>query len=160
VGHDESRPRVPPGQVALRRTRVRLPRFAQGRFLVRSRELDLGHGAWDETLTLFRQLLGALRSADRCLAAADPDGARRLLWHEKVWRRRDRQCLARLAEVCLLVEPVGAVERLRSRLALASYLDSLEGRFPVAQLFLPGETWDQERLASLAERARAWLNGS
>jgi tetratricopeptide (TPR) repeat protein len=116
--------------------------------------------AWDETQSMFRQLLGALRSADRCLAAGDPDGARRLLWHEIVWKRRDRQCLARLAEACLRKEPVVAVERLRSRLALASFLHAFEERFPVSQLFLPGGTWSQERLASLAKRARAWLDGS
>ncbi len=103
----------------------------------------------------------AILAADRGLAARDPEGAISALDIVLVWRSRDRQSLARLAQAWLDVVPTDPVRVLRRRLALATFL-GVHHDYGVGlghDLPIPPHSWGKERLEELAERVRGELEG-
>lgn len=104
-------------------------------------------------------VLDGIVAADRLLGEGDALGAIAALDTVLVWRSRDRQPLARLAQAWLDVHPREPVQELRRRLALATFLgvhDDYEDGYgrdlPIRPL-----AWGKDRLAGLAERVRAEL---
>lgn len=114
-----------------------------------------------EDLLLFRlgPLLAAIRTADEHLSGGRGPEVVQALDVPVVWRSRDRQALARLAEGWLLVEPTDDHHELRRRLALATFCgvqaDYLEGSGH--DVPIPPHTWSEGRLADVAARARVEL---
>jgi hypothetical protein len=107
------------------------------------------------------RLLASVRRADRSLEARD--GVRALgeldTWHWHVWNSVDLQIRARLAEGMLLHPGSSSAQlRIRKRLMLAAYLQQFHER-PIFRRELPlgPFAWSAERLADVADRARAWL---
>lgn len=112
-------------------------------------------------LSRFGPVVHAIIEADRCLAAGDAEGAITALDIVLVWRSRDRQSLARLAQAWLDVHPDEPVRQLRRRMALATFLgvhDDYEDGFG-HDLPIPPHSWGKERLTELAERVRGELEG-
>ena len=115
-------------------------------------------GAADEpTREALRALVTAVATADRALAARDPEAAVCALQPAPLWRMWDVQSHARRATAWLaLDDPERA---LRRHLALATYLDVFAD-LPdglSASVPLPGATWDRAKLGEVAAAARAWL---
>lgn len=76
-----------------------------------------------------------------------------------VWRTRELQSTARLAEAFLAGPPPEDHGVLKMTVALAVFLDRhrlAEGRFR-RELPIPGATWDRQTRDGLARRCRAWL---
>ncbi len=112
-------------------------------------------------LSRFGPVVHAIIEADRCLAAGDPEQAITVLDIVLVWRSRDRQSLARLAQAWLDVHPEEPVRQLRRRLALATFLgvhDDYEDGFG-HDLPIPPHSWGKERIAELVGRVRGELEG-
>ncbi len=118
--------------------------------------------AWDRRQPLVRQLLGAIRIADRALAAGDLEAARAAVRRPAVWRGEELQSLARMTRIFLDTPTPSPRERFFKRHALALFrVLHRDGRMSRRwQILLPGLTWEEDRLDDLAERAGAWLEGS
>lgn len=105
------------------------------------------------------QLVAATRAADACLLRDDAQGAVDLLEAIQVWECGEVQSLARLAEAYLRLPDDGPY---RKALALATYANA-HGEavsFRRRELPLPDARRDKAQLDSLAEQARAWLEGA
>ncbi len=114
---------------------------------------------WGPRQPVVRQLLGAVRTADRALAAGDAGAARVALERPVVWREAEVQSAARLAAAHLETRAVTPAERFAKRVGLAFFRDAMNRPPEIRrELFLPGLTWDAERLAELDARAGAWLD--
>ena len=114
---------------------------------------------WDESCSTLRQLLGAVHVADTCLGNDDARGAIAAMDRPAVWRTRELQSTARLAEAFLAGPPPEDHGVLKMTVALAVFLDRhrlAEGRFR-RELPIPGATWDRQTRDGLARRCRAWL---
>jgi hypothetical protein len=96
------------------------------------------------------------------LARGDALGVREVLDTEAIWRAREVQSLARLAQASLLVEAEGEVGRFHKTLALAAFLDAheVEHEFLRVELPLSGRAWPTARIDDVARRAREWLEGN
>ncbi len=118
-------------------------------------------GDWSPDQPLVRQLVGAIRTADRALAAGDAGAARAALERPVLWRAVEVQSAARLAVAHLRTgeSAVTAGDRFNRRLGLAFFLDAV-GRESGdrREILLAGLSWDSERLEELEDRARAWLD--
>ena len=116
---------------------------------------------WAPHQPLVRQLLGAIRTADSALDAGDPEAARAALDRAALWRADELQSSARLARAWLGISAQDPRACFRKRLALARFLHLHQERgFPWPAIEMPGLSWGAERLARVAERAAAWLEGS
>ncbi len=105
-----------------------------------------------------RQLLGAMRLADRALAAGDPATALAAIDRRAVWHQAEVQSAARLAAAYLELSASDPGERYRKRLALALFQDVFKARKQaLVEISLPGLSWDEERLTEVANRALSWL---
>ncbi len=105
-----------------------------------------------------RQLLGAIRLADRALADGDPAAALAAVDRRVVWHQAEPQSAGRLAAAYLEISVSDPAERFRKRLALALFEHACQAeKRRLAELFLPGLSWDEARLADVAHRARAWF---
>ncbi len=105
-----------------------------------------------------RQLLGAIRLADRALAAGDPAGSLAALDFQAMWHQAEPQSAARLAAAYLEIPSASPVKRYHKRLALALFLHACQtGERALVEILLPGLSWDETRLAEVESRARAWL---
>ena len=114
---------------------------------------------WDDTKSPLRQLQGAIREADHCLARNDAKGALNAMNRPVVFRTREKQSTARLAEAFLANPPTDDEGGLRMAVTLATFLaqhrrvDTSLGR----DLRVPGITWSRQHLDELAEHCRDWL---
>ena len=105
-----------------------------------------------------RQLLGSIRLADRALAAGDPASALAALDRQAVWHQAEHQSAARLAAAYLEISVSEPGERFRKRLALALFQHVYSTRKRMlSEIQLPELSWDENRLAEVANRAAAWL---
>ncbi len=115
---------------------------------------------WGPDQPAIRRLVGALRTADRALAAGDPAAARAALDRRDVRWYQELQTAARRASAYLAMPPSAAAgERFDERLALAFYAQLRQDaeQYSRHDLFLPDLSWDEERLAELEERVVARL---
>jgi len=107
---------------------------------------------WDHTTSPLRQLRGAIATADACRAHDDLAGALAALQRRAVYRSREIQSLARLADLMLTTELVDPFER---TCVLASFLDAFtnlrSNDLPIA------DAWSAETIALVAARARQRL---
>jgi hypothetical protein len=101
------------------------------------------------------QLRRAIARATACRARGDVSGALAALRARCVYRARERQSRARLADAWLALPEVEGDEAWFDKaLALAQFLDVED----LAQFDLPlADAWDEARLAEVASRARAWF---
>ncbi|MCP4656474.1 MAG: hypothetical protein GY856_13765 [bacterium] len=115
---------------------------------------------WGPDQPLVRQLLGAIRTADRALEAGDAAAALATLDCSAVWQGSEMQSAARLAAASLETTPRNPAERFRKRLALAFFCDlhGIRHQLVRKELQLPGLAWDQPQLERIEQRARAWLD--
>ncbi len=105
-----------------------------------------------------RQLLGAIRLADRALAAGDPAAALAAVDRWVVWHQAEPQSAGRLAAAYLELSVPDPGERFRKRLALALFEHARQAEErKLVNLFLPGLSWDEDRLTDVGRRARVWL---
>ncbi|HTP30001.1 MAG TPA: hypothetical protein VMK12_30630, partial [Anaeromyxobacteraceae bacterium] len=106
------------------------------------------------------RFLASIVHADLLLACGDCIQAAAELGDCGAWNALDIQLRARLAHALLLQPDRDPVHRVRKRFAVAAFLHEY-GRQPAWPRMLPLGSWSlsQEELASLASRARAWLNG-
>ena len=105
-----------------------------------------------------RQLLGAIRLADRALAAGDPAAALAAVDRRVVWHQAEPQSAGRLAAAYLELSVSDPGERFRKRLALALFEHALQAEErKLVNVFLPGLSWDEARLTEVGRRARACL---
>jgi tetratricopeptide (TPR) repeat protein len=118
---------------------------------------------WGPDQPLARQVVGAIQTADRALAAGDLEAARKALVRRAIWKACELQSAARLAELYLRTpdEGLAAAERFRKRLALAFFCHLRKGKelFVRQDLDLPGLAWERARIEELAGRAQSWLDG-
>ncbi len=98
-------------------------------------------------------VLLACRDADRCFERGDASGAWAALDIPEVWTTRERQSAARLAEASMQKVPTTPLDALLCALGVARFIapTSLRPRD------IPGLGWDEDRLASVDARARAFL---
>ncbi len=114
---------------------------------------------WGPHQPVVRQLLGAIRVADRALLAGDAAAARAALERPAVWREVEVQSAARLAAAHLETRAATPAERFAKRVGLAFFRDAMNRQPGMRrELFLPGLTWDAARLAELDDRAATWLD--
>lgn len=101
----------------------------------------------------------AVREADRHLAAGDHFAAIDALDHASLWDRSERQTAARRAWAWLQIEPRGLDQRVAKLLALAALSSRALGHESglAFDLPVPPESWSDERVMDLAERARSWV---
>lgn len=114
---------------------------------------------WNESHTPLRQILGAVRVADVCLANNDISGALAAMDRRAVWQTRELQSTARLAEAFLASPPPGGYGEFKMVVALSTFLgryELAEGRFR-RELPIPGATRDRQTLEALARQCRVWL---
>ncbi len=119
---------------------------------------------WGPEQPLARQLLGAVRIADRGLERGDLEAAREALERPQIRRANELQSAARLTEIYLRT-PIddrsadAVARRFRKRLACARFLhlQNAETMLRVG-LDLAGVAWEKSRLEDLERRARAWLS--
>ena len=112
---------------------------------------------WDEGQPLLRQLLGAIRAADRFRAAGDDEAALAALDRPVFWQTGELQMAARRAEI-FLAKPDGNVTDLfQKRFVLARFRELHRNRLRRVEVELPGVTWDSERIDRVDEQARVWL---
>ncbi len=108
---------------------------------------------WAPDQPSIQRLVGAIRTADHALAAGDPAAARAALDRRDVRCYSELQSAARRASLYLDFPARTAADRFDQRAALSFYahlrkLDVYLGH----SIFLPGLTWDDERLEELEER--------
>ena len=109
--------------------------------------------------TLVAQHVAALRAADRCLAAGDPEGARAALEVPGVCRDGEVQVAARLAEAWLGLTPTSRADQLAKLAALGTLCDLTAGPKGYEHLDLPlPESWSAARITDVVSRARIWLD--
>jgi len=97
-----------------------------------------------------------IATADACRARDDQLGALAALRPRVVYRARERQSLARLADVWLVIpEDASASAWFDKAQALAQFLAVVAGHEP-RDLPMPG-SWDDARIEEVATRARAWF---
>ncbi len=114
---------------------------------------------WGREQPRVRQILAALRTADRQIAAGELEAARDMLEEPFMWATSDLQMTARLATVYLELPASDTAERFYRRLGLARFLAFLDiDPIVRGELFYPGLTWDAERLRELAGRVREALD--
>ncbi len=105
-----------------------------------------------------RQLLGAIRLADRALATGDPAAALAAVDRRAVWHQAEPQSAGRLAAAYLELSVSDPGERFRKRLALALFKHARQAKKrALVNILLPGLSWDEDRLTEVGRRARAWL---
>jgi hypothetical protein len=125
--------------------------------------LDELPGELGEDEAPVRRLADAVASADACLARDDLAGARRAVEDPVVWEAQETQSLARFAEV-LLREPDAPASRPTKALVLAAFCgasgDPCREGDPRRELPFRHARWDEERLSTLAARARGWLTAT
>lgn len=114
---------------------------------------------WDGEQPPLRQLMGAVCTADRRLAAGDVRGAIDAIDRRVVWRYREPQSAARLAMAYLRLAEDGPAQRFRKGLALSLYIEVHRDllRQPARAVPLPRHTLEDGRLAAVSEEAREWL---
>jgi hypothetical protein len=100
------------------------------------------------------QLLAAIRGADERLAAGDPAGALAALDRPGVWAAGELHHLVRCAEALLQLDENDEFDKAH---CLAMFCDAFATPLRRRELPVPGDTWDADRLAGLAVRARRWL---
>lgn len=115
---------------------------------------------WSRRRPLVRQALGAIRTADRAFENGDLEAARKVFERPVFWQVGELQSFARLARIWLEIPARSPRQRFQKRRALAFFchLHQLGGSSK-HQILLPDLTWDEDRLAELAEGAAAWLDG-
>ena len=114
-------------------------------------------GEWSVDQPLIRQLLGAIRTADRARRDGDLAAARAAVDRPVVWAFREIQSFGRLAAAVLESPARTPAERFHKRLVLNRFC-WLGGPWGYrVRLQLPGVTWGKEEVRSVARRARAWL---
>ena len=117
-------------------------------------------GDWAPGQPLSRQLRGAILVADVCLSRGDAAGAVTALTRLCLFRSRELQSLARLAEAYLRLEPADQAGRFHKAVALAALcLGVTDEGLARVELPVAGHTWDAAALADVAQRAAAWLEG-
>jgi len=111
---------------------------------------------WGPDRPLVDQLKWAVLAADAALERGDVERAIQAVDRYAVWRAREAQSFARLAEAYLLLED--DTSWFRKSLALASFCH-VHDEAPAArrELPFPGGTWDRWRLDALRDRCAAWL---
>ncbi len=111
-------------------------------------------GDWEPGQPTVRRLVGAVRTADRVLAAGDPAAALAALERPDVRWQQELQIAARRTAAYLETRSRTGAERFTERVALAFYVQLRNtDSYLRHNLFLPGLSWDEERLAELEERA-------
>ncbi|MFH0900466.1 MAG: hypothetical protein V2A73_07540 [Pseudomonadota bacterium] len=110
---------------------------------------------WGPDRPLLRQVRGAIRAVDACLAQGDLDGAKRILERPHLRRADEPQLQVRLAWSYLESEPSCAAQMFRKEATLAFLCDRLAAGRP--GLPIRGESWSKERIASAKLRAQEWL---
>lgn len=130
--------------------------------LTRPMAADPKPAAWDHRRPLVRQLLGAIRTADRAIEAGDADAALSAVRRPTVWRNEELQSTARMARVFLGTPAPSPRERFFKRHALALFraVHAQGRRSRRWQIFLPDLSWQEDRLDKLADDAEAWLEGT
>ena len=112
---------------------------------------------WGEGQPLLRQLLGAIRTADRFRAAGDDEAALAALDRPVFWQTGELQMAARRAEI-FLEKPDGNVTDLfQKSFVLARFRELHLNWLRRVEIELPGVTWDSERIDRIEEQARVWL---
>jgi len=113
---------------------------------------------WGPDQPLVRQVVGAMRVADRALAAGELEAARAALDRSAIYRAKELFSTARLADVYLRIR-VAPSDRFRKRQALALYCYVYSGEeIGPRKLDVLGLGWEKSRLKEIAERAHAWLD--
>ncbi|MEE8523689.1 MAG: hypothetical protein V3T72_07130, partial [Thermoanaerobaculia bacterium] len=112
---------------------------------------------WSLDRPLLRQLLGAMRTADRAWQAGDVPAVLAALDRRAVWQSFEWQSAARLAAVFLEKSARTAAERFHKRLVLAHFCALAQGNFHPRDIYLPGVSWELAKLDRIQERALAWL---
>jgi hypothetical protein len=107
---------------------------------------------WNHTASPSRQLRGAIATADACCTRGDHAGALAALQRRVVYRSREIQSLARLADLLIVTNDVDPFER---ACVLASFLDAVNHERS-QDLPVPG-SWDRAAIDLVAERARRLL---
>lgn len=123
-------------------------------------ELEAGPGPENgASPSALSTLIRLVRTADTRLASGDAAGAVELLDADIVWFAEEIQSRARLSEARLALDAPSALERIRKRVALASFVCAL-GEKPALQRRLPlgTDAWDDARIGGVARRAREWLD--
>ncbi|MFH0902972.1 MAG: hypothetical protein V2A73_20275 [Pseudomonadota bacterium] len=113
---------------------------------------------WGPDQLLVRQLLGAVHTADQCLATGDTAGVLAALGRADLIDMNQEQLQARLVEAFLRDEPASTVGRFQMAVALARFCNPPYDDVLLGDgLPIPGATWPEQRLEELRARAQAWL---
>ena len=117
----------------------------------------LGLGLYVDVDTQAQQMVRALRAADGCFATEDYDGVVRALERSTVLAHNEGQSLARLATALVASPATDHAVRLRTAGVLMRFCAWMEAGSSRTEVFLPGATWDAERLAAIYRVAEFWL---
>jgi hypothetical protein len=112
---------------------------------------------WDDGRPLLRQLVGAIRTADRLRDSGDGEAALAALDRPIFWQTGEVQIAARRAEILLKKSDGSAADPFQKRFTLASFRELYRGRWNRKMLHLPGVTWDRDRIDRIDQQAQDWL---
>jgi len=114
----------------------------------------LPDGWWSSGASLVRQLRGAIATADRLMAAGEPEAALEAMRRRAVTGNQELQSAARLAAAWLATHPHRTADRFDKAIALARF--AALARRPTRDLPIEG-AWSREQLTSVADDADRWL---
>lgn len=109
---------------------------------------------WSSGASFVRQLRGAIATADRLLAAGEPEAALEAMRRRVVTGNHELQSAVRLAAAWLAITPSGTDDCFDKAIALARFV-ALAAR-PTIDLPIEG-AWSRDQLTSVAARAEQWL---